>query len=74
MYQDLFHQENKVAAYKIVTHLTLLECHTFPSILRLEDDLGVKTEELELAVPNLEDIDEYPEVNEVGPDMGQFKI
>ena len=43
---------------------------TFPSILRLDEDLGVKTDELELAVPNLEDIDEYPEVNDVGPEVG----
>ena len=31
---------------------------TFPSIFIFEADLGVKFEELELAVPNLEDIDE----------------
>ena len=33
-------------------------------------DLGVSTEELELAVPSLEDMEEYPEVREVGPEMG----
>ena len=38
--------------------------------MRLDEDLGVKTDELELAVPNLEDIDEYPEVNDVGPEVG----
>ena len=38
--------------------------------MRLDEDLGVKTNELELAVPNLEDIDEYPEVNDVGPEVG----
>jgi hypothetical protein len=43
-------------------------CFTFPSILRL-DDLGVRTDELELPVPRREDIDEYPEVSEVGPEM-----
>lgn len=42
--------------------------YTLPvSTLRFED-LGVKTEELELAVPNLDDMLEYPEVKEVGPE------
>ena len=55
--------------FKIYLNLNILNI-TFPSILRLDEDLGVKTDELELAVPNLEDIDEYPEVNDVGPEVG----
>ena len=55
--------------FNIYLNLNILNI-TFPSILRLDEDLGVKTDELELAVPNLEDIDEYPEVNDVGPEVG----
>ena len=55
--------------FNIYLKLNILNI-TFPSILRLDEDLGVKTDELELAVPNLEDIDEYPEVNDVGPEVG----
>ena len=55
--------------FNIYLNLNILDV-TFPSILRLDEDLGVKTDELELAVPNLEDIDEYPEVNDVGPEVG----
>ena len=55
--------------FNIYLNLNVLNI-TFPSILRLDEDLGVKTDELELAVPNLEDIDEYPEVNDVGPEVG----
>ena len=55
--------------FHIYLNLNILNI-TFPSILRLDEDLGVKTDELELAVPNLEDIDEYPEVNDVGPEVG----
>ena len=55
--------------FHIYLNLKILNI-TFPSILRLDEDLGVKTDELELAVPNLEDIDEYPEVNDVGPEVG----
>ena len=55
--------------FNIYLNLNILDI-TFPSILRLDEDLGVKTDELELAVPNLEDIDEYPEVNDVGPEVG----
>ena len=42
--------------------------------MRFEEDLGVRTDELELAVPNLEDIDEYPEVREVGPEVGSPSV
>ena len=56
------------------SRLANCEIHTFPSILRLEEDLGVRTDELELAVPNLEDIDEYPEVREVGPEVGSPSV
>ena len=30
----------------------------FPSILKFDEDLGVKFDEVEFAVPNLEDIEE----------------
>ena len=69
IYLNLDPYLNLHLTFNIYLNLNILDV-TFPSILRLDEDLGVKTDELELAVPNLEDIDEYPEVNDVGPEVG----
>ena len=50
-------------------NLTIFDSFTFPSNLRFDEDLGVKLEDVEFAVPNREDIEEYPEVKEVGPEV-----
>ena len=50
-------------------NLTIFDSFTFPSNLRFDEDLGVKLEDVEFAVPKREDIEEYPEVKEVGPEV-----
>ena len=53
-YIKLNHYLNLHLNFHIYLNLNILNI-TFLSILRLDEDLGVKTDELELAVHNLED-------------------